>query len=70
MALELVRTRLKNNPSVSQTIDLLPAYLVGIPVLFASLGMGEAVYRLLFFDFDGAKDRLPIEMFERRILNV
>ena len=31
-------------------------------VIFASLGMGEAVYRLLFFDFDGATDRLPIEM--------
>jgi hypothetical protein len=63
MALELVRTRLKNNPSVLETFDLLPVYLVGIPVLFASLGMGEAVYRLLFQDFDGAKDRLPIEMF-------
>lgn len=31
-------------------------------VIFASLGMGEAVYRLLFRDFDGATDRLPIEM--------
>jgi hypothetical protein len=31
-------------------------------VIFASLGLGEAVYRLLFFDFDGATDRLPIEM--------
>ena len=36
--------------------------LVGMEVIFASLGMGEAVYRLLFFDFDGATDRLPIEM--------
>ena len=63
MSLELVRTRLKNNPSALQTLDLLPVYLVGIPVLFASLGMGEAVYRLLFQDFDGAKDRLPIELF-------
>jgi hypothetical protein len=63
MALELVRTRLKNNPSALETFDLLPVYLVGVPVLFASLGMGEAVYRLLFQDFDGAKDRLPIEMF-------
>ena len=36
--------------------------LVGMGVIFASLGLGEAVYRLLFFDFDGATDRLPIEM--------
>jgi NADH:ubiquinone oxidoreductase subunit D len=36
--------------------------LVGMAVIFASLGLGEAVYRLLFFDFDGATDRLPIEM--------
>src|SRR5450631_1214841 len=36
--------------------------LIGVGVVFASLGLGEAVYRLLFFDFDGATDRLPIEM--------
>jgi hypothetical protein len=35
---------------------------VGVGVVFASLGLGEAVYRLAFFDFDGATDRLPIEM--------
>lgn len=63
MALELVRTRFKNNASALQTFDLIPVYLVGIPVIFASLGMGEAVYRLLFSDYDGAKDRLPIEIF-------
>ncbi len=34
----------------------------GAVVVFASLGAGEAVYRLLFLDFDGAKDRLPIEV--------
>jgi len=32
-------------------------------VIFASLGLGEAVYRFLFLDFDGATDRLPIELF-------
>jgi len=63
MALELVRTRLKNYPSLSETFDLLPVFFVGVAVVFASLGMGEAVYRLLFSDFDGAKDRLPIEAF-------
>jgi len=63
MALELVRTRLKNYPSISETFDLLPVFFVGVAVVFASLGMGEAVYRLLFSDYDGAKDRLPIEAF-------
>jgi hypothetical protein len=36
--------------------------LIGIGVIFASLGLGEAVYRFTFRDFDGATDRLPIEM--------
>jgi hypothetical protein len=36
--------------------------LIGMGVIFASLGLGEAVYRFLFLDFDGATDRLPIEM--------
>jgi hypothetical protein len=31
-------------------------------VIFASLGLGESVYRFAFLDFDGATDRLPIEM--------
>ena len=35
---------------------------IGIGVIFASLGLGEAVYRLAFLDFDGATDRLPIEL--------
>lgn len=36
--------------------------LFGIGVIFASLGLGEAVYRVLFLQFDGATDRLPLEM--------
>jgi hypothetical protein len=36
--------------------------LIGMGVMFASLGLGEAVYRVAFLDFDGASDRLPIEM--------
>lgn len=36
--------------------------LIGLGVIFASLGLGEAVYRLAFFEFEGATDRLPIEM--------
>ena len=36
--------------------------LIGMGVVFASLGLGEAVYRFMFLDFDGATDRLPIEM--------
>jgi hypothetical protein len=42
--------------------DRLTLALVGMGVIFACLGLGEAVYRLVFFDFDGATDRLPIEM--------
>lgn len=34
---------------------------IGIGVIFAALGAGEAVYRLAFFQFEGATDRLPIE---------
>lgn len=43
-------------------VDRLTLGLIGMGVVFASLGLGEAVYRLAFFDFDGATDRLPIEM--------
>ena len=28
----------------------------------SGLGLGEAVYRVLFFEFEGATDRLPLEM--------
>jgi hypothetical protein len=42
--------------------DRLTLAVIGLGVIFASLGLGEAVYRLTFFDFDGATDRLPIEM--------
>jgi hypothetical protein len=31
-------------------------------VIFAALGLGEAVDRFTFLDFDGATDRVPIEM--------
>ncbi len=46
-----------------QPIERLKVYFFGITVLFAALGMGEAVYRVLFSEFDGATDRLPIEAF-------
>jgi hypothetical protein len=42
--------------------DRLKLGLVGMGVIFASLGLGESVYRFAFRDFDGATDRLPIEM--------
>src|ERR1700721_3779125 len=44
-----------------QLIERVKVYLFGAIVLFASFGMGEAVFRLLFSEFDGAKDRIPIE---------
>jgi len=43
--------------------DRLTLWLIGMGVIFAALGLGEAVYRLAFLDFDGATDRLPIELF-------
>jgi len=49
-------------PLELRTLDRVTLGLVGTLVIFASLGMGEAVYRLAFSDFDGATDRLPIEM--------
>src|SRR5271166_6153322 len=59
----LAQNRGSNQPSLElRTLDRLTLGLVGMGVIFASLGMGEAVYRLAFFDFDGATDRLPIEM--------
>ena len=42
--------------------DRLMFLLIGLGVIFASLGLGEAVYKFLFRDFDGATDRLPIEL--------
>lgn len=42
--------------------DRMKLAIIGIGVIFASLGLGEAVYRFAFLDFDGATDRLPIEM--------
>ena len=46
-----------------QPIERLKVYLFGVTILFASFGMGEAVYRLLFLEFDGARDRIPVEGF-------
>jgi hypothetical protein len=43
-------------------MERLKVYLFGVTVLFASFGMGEAVYRLLFSEFDGATDRIPVEV--------
>ncbi len=47
---------------VLRPMDRLILSLIGVGVIFASLGLGEAVYRFVFLDFDGATDRLPIEM--------
>jgi hypothetical protein len=43
-------------------MERLKVYLFGAAVLFASFGMGEAVYRLLFSEFDGLTDRIPVEV--------
>jgi len=59
----IAQTRVGSKPSFElRTLDRLRVVLIGMGVIFASLGAGEAVYRLAFFQFDGATDRLPIEM--------
>jgi hypothetical protein len=58
----LLKNRDGSQAAELRPVDRLTLGLVGMAVIFASLGLGEAVYRLLFFDFDGATDRLPIEM--------
>src|ERR1035437_7234210 len=51
-----------NQPSLElRPLDRLTLGLIGMGVIFASLGAGEAVYRLAFFDFVGGTDRLPLE---------
>jgi len=50
------------SPVALRLRDRLMLGLIGIGVIFAALGLGEAVYRFAFLDFDGATDRLPIEM--------
>jgi hypothetical protein len=45
-----------------QPMERLKVYLFGTTVLFASFGMGEAVYRLLFSEFEGITDRIPVEV--------
>jgi hypothetical protein len=61
--MSVAHNRGNDQPSLElRPFDRLTLGLIGVGVIFASLGLGEAVYRLLFFDFDGATDRLPIEM--------
>ncbi|MGA9392280.1 MAG: hypothetical protein WBV69_17770 [Candidatus Sulfotelmatobacter sp.] len=45
-----------------QPMERLIVFSFGAIVLFASFGMGEAVYRLLFLEFDGITDRIPTEL--------
>jgi hypothetical protein len=62
MRIEVVPTPDGSDDSLRfQPMERLKVYMFGATVLFASFGMGEAVYRLLFSEFDGATDRIPIE---------
>jgi hypothetical protein len=62
MAIELLRIRRTADHLIRfQQTESLQVYFIAVTVLFASLGLGEAVYRLSFSDFDGARDRFPIE---------
>ena len=63
MAISTLRRHDSTDGSIRfQPIERLKVYLFGATVLFASFGMGEAVYRLLFSDFDGTTDRIPLEV--------
>ena len=63
MAINLERTREGNDDAIRfYPMERLQVYLFGATVLFASFGMGEAVYRLLFSEFDGITDRIPVEL--------
>ena len=62
MALNIEWTRDGCDESIRfQARDHLKVYLFGATVLFASFGMGEAVYRILFLEPDGITDRIPVE---------
>jgi hypothetical protein len=62
MAINFVTTRDGSDDSLRfQPRERLMVYFFGVTVLFASFGMGEAVYRILFSEFDGVTDRIPIE---------
>ena len=52
----------QQSPATLRRTYRLTLGLIGMGVLFASVGLGEAVYRLVFLDFEGATDRFPIEM--------
>src|SRR5665811_1436620 len=61
--MSVTQNRGNDQPSLElRPFDRLTLGLIGVGVIFASLGLGEAVYRVAFLDFDGATDRLPIEM--------
>jgi hypothetical protein len=63
MAINFVRAPEGSDDSIQfQPIERVKVYLFGATILFASFGMGEAVYRLLFSEFDGITDRIPIEL--------
>ena len=63
MRMNSVRTGAGSDDSIRfKPMERLKVYLFGATVLFASFGMGEAVYRLLFLEFDGITDRIPVEV--------
>jgi hypothetical protein len=62
MAINSARAHNRTDSMRFQPMEQLKVYLFGATVLFASFGMGEAVYRLLFSDFDGTTDRIPLEL--------
>ena len=63
MEINFGRTQDERDESIRfQPMERVKVYSFGITVLFASFGMGEAVYRFLFSEFDGITDRIPVEL--------
>jgi hypothetical protein len=64
MAVAFVRTQHdgRGERTHLQPTQRLKMLSFGATILFASFGMGEAVYRLLFSEFDGITNRIPIEL--------
>lgn len=52
----------QGSPVRLRLVDRVNLAAIGIGVIFAALGAGEAVYRIAFSQFEGATDRLPIEI--------
>ena len=69
MVIKFGQTSDGSDDSISfQPVERLKVYLFGAIVLFASFGMGETVYRLLFSEFDGPRTAFPSKLYSDWLL--